>query len=199
MASVAIDDIAHFDLYSCFPSAVQIGRDMLGIAPGDTRPLTVTGGLPYFGGPGNNYVTHSIATMIETLRAHPGDLGLVTANGWYLTKHATGVYSTQPGAHDWHRADPKIDQSAIDAEPHPTVVDDPSGAATVETYTVLFDRDGAPERGIVIGRTADGARFISNTPPDRPTLESMTTHEMVGAPGAVVHDAASGMNIFKPD
>jgi acetyl-CoA C-acetyltransferase len=199
MAGVAIADVAHFDLYSCFPSAVQITRDMLGIDGADPRPLTVTGGLPYFGGPGNNYVTHSIAAMVDTLRAHPGDLGLVTANGWYVTKHSTGVYSTQPGAGDWQRSDPKVDQAAIDAEPHPQFVEDPSGAATVETYTVIYDRDGAPERGIVIGRIAGGTRFISNTPTDRRTLESMTTHEMVGAPGTVVHDATSGMNTFTPD
>ncbi|HEY8172691.1 MAG TPA: acetyl-CoA acetyltransferase, partial [Dehalococcoidia bacterium] len=75
MAGTSIDDIDFFDLYSCFPSAVQIGRDMLGIAQDDLRPLTVTGGLPYFGGPGNNYVTHSIAAMVEKLRAAPGTTG----------------------------------------------------------------------------------------------------------------------------
>lgn len=197
MAGVTISDIAHFDLYSCFPSAVQIARDMLGIAPGDPRPLTVTGGLPYFGGPGNNYVSHSIAAMVEKLRTDRGTLGLVTANGWYVTKHSAGIYSTDPPKNTWRRIDPEVDQAPIDAEPHPAFADTPLGAAVVETYTVLFDRDGTPERGIVIGRLGDGARFIANTPTDRRTLESMTKHEMVGTTGGV-RPADAGTNLFTP-
>lgn len=197
MAGITIDEVGHFDLYSCFPSAVQITRDMLGIALGDPRPLTVTGGLPYFGGPGNNYVTHSIAAMVERLRGDRGSIGVVTANGWYVTKHSAGIYSSDPPRGDWQRTDPKADQAQIDAEPHPAVVEQPSGAATVETYTVLFDRDGAPERGIVIGRTGSGERFIANTPADRRTLESMTKHEMVGAAGTA-STASDGTNIFDP-
>ncbi|MDP9238353.1 MAG: acetyl-CoA acetyltransferase [Chloroflexota bacterium] len=198
MAGTTIDDIRHFDIYSCFPSAVQISRDMLGIAPDDVRPLTVTGGLPYFGGPGNNYVTHSIASMVEKLRADRGALGLVTANGWYVTKHAAGVYSTDPPRGDWSRTAPKIDQSQIDTDPHPVLIAEPSGPATVGTYTVIFGREGAPERGIVIGRTAANERFIANTPSDRRTLESMTKHEMVGAKGSV-RTGAGDINIFTPD
>jgi acetyl-CoA C-acetyltransferase len=198
MAGMTIDDIAHFDIYSCFPSAVQISRDMLGIAADDSRPLTVTGGLPYFGGPGNNYVTHSIASMVDVLRTDRGSLGMVTANGWYVTKHSAGIYSTDPPRGDWVHTDPKIDQAVVEAEPHPRVIEEPSGAANVETYTVLFDRDGAPERGIVIGRTAPGGRFIANTLPERRILEPMTRHEMVGASGTV-RAGGDGMNIFTPD
>ncbi len=197
MAGLAIGDIAHFDLYSCFPSAVQITRDMLGIAPDDTRPLTVTGGLPYFGGPGNNYVTHSIAAMVERLRADRGAYGMVTGNGWYVTKHSAGIYSTTPPQQPWNRADPKIDQVAIDAEPHPALAADSSGDATVETYTVIFDRDGAPELGIVVGRLAEGSRFIANTPGDRELLESMTRREMAGTAGHV-RPSGDGRNIFTP-
>ena len=67
-----LDDIGALDLYSCFPSAVQIACDEMGIDPDDKRGLTVTGGLPYFGGPGNNYVTHSIAEMMNTVRSNLG-------------------------------------------------------------------------------------------------------------------------------
>lgn len=197
MAGVGIDEIAYFDLYSCFPSAVQIARDMLGIAPDDARPLTVTGGLPYFGGPGNNYVTHSIATMAERLRADRDAIGLVTANGWYVTKHAAGVYSARPPRSAWRRTPPQEDQAAIDAEPHPALVGAPEGEATVETYTVLFGREGAAERGIVVGRLAGGERFIANTPVERRLLESMTQREFVGAKGRV-RRSGEGTNLFEP-
>jgi acetyl-CoA C-acetyltransferase len=195
MSGVSIGEVGHFDLYSCFSSAVQIGRDMLGIAPDDPRLLTVTGGLPYFGGPGNNYVTHSVAAMVGRLRGDRGAIGLVTANGWYVTKHAVGVYSTDPPRRPWERTDPAVDQSAVDAGPHPSFTEEPSGDATVETYTVVFGREGAPELGIVIGRTDDGTRFIANTPSDRALLESMTSTEMVGARGTVT---SGDTNIFTP-
>jgi len=198
MAGITLDDVAFFDLYSCFPSALQIGRDMLGIPRDDARPLTVTGGLPYFGGAGNNYVGHSIAAMVEKLRANAGKIGMVTANGWYVTKHSAGIYSTEAPRGEWQRTDPKKDQAEIDAQPKPEFVAEPSGAATVETYTVLFNRDGAPERGIVIGRDAQDRRFIANTPPDRHTLEAMTTRETVGAKGSVACSGDGETNVFTP-
>ncbi|HUI25523.1 MAG TPA: acetyl-CoA acetyltransferase [Candidatus Kryptonia bacterium] len=195
MAGVGIERIDHFDLYSCFPSAVQIGRDMLGIPADDPRPLTVTGGLPYHGGPGNNYVMHSIATMMAKLRAQPGSKGLVTGLGWYVTKHSVGIYSTEPPARSFVREDPKQYQSQIDAEPHPALALEPHGRGAIETYTVAHDRDGNPVRGIVIGRLEDGRRFLANTPDDRETLESLMINEGVGRRGVV--SSANGANRFE--
>lgn len=197
MARAGIDEIAAFDLYSCFPSAVQLGRDALGIAANDARPLTVTGGLPYFGGPGNNYTMHGIATMVDWLRAQPDELGLVSGLGWWATKHAIGVYGARRPARDWSRTDPKVDQAEVDAMPHPELVAAADGQATIETYTVSYDREGEPQLGIVIGRLDDGRRFIANVPAeDRALLESMTEREFVGVRGAVRHDAATGINRF---
>ena len=92
LAGVGVDDIDLVDVYSCFPSAVQVAAAELGLPVDDAdRPLTVTGGLTFAGGPWNNYVTHSIATMAERLAGTPGRRGLITANGGYLTKHSFGV------------------------------------------------------------------------------------------------------------
>jgi acetyl-CoA C-acetyltransferase len=96
MAGVTAADIEFLDLYSCFASNVNFSRDVLGIADDDPRALTVTGGLPYFGGPGNNYTTHSMATMVQRLRDHPGSRGLVTGVGMHMTNHSFAVYSTTP-------------------------------------------------------------------------------------------------------
>src|SRR5437588_360756 len=96
MAGRGLDEMRFIDLYSCFPSAVEIACQEIGLAEDDPRGLTVTGGLPYFGGPGNNYVTHSICHMLRALRARPGAFGLITANGNYVTKHSFGIYSTLP-------------------------------------------------------------------------------------------------------
>ncbi len=196
MAGIGVEQIDLFDFYSCFPCAVQLGRDMLRIAEDDPRPLTVTGGLPYHGGPGNNYVMHAIATMMAKLRAAPGTKGLVTGLGWYVTKHAVGIYSAAPPEKPWAREDPSAYQATLDATPHPVLVHEPSGRATIETYTVLHDREGAPMRGIIIGRLADDCRFLANTPEERSVLEALMAEEAVGRSGVV--SSHEGMNRFVP-
>jgi acetyl-CoA C-acetyltransferase len=196
MAGKRIADMDFLDIYSCFPSAVQVACDELGIAHDDPRGLTVTGGLPYFGGCGNNYVMHALATMMDRLRAKPGSFGLLNGNGWLLTKHAVGVYSTTPVSGDWQCPDGSDEQQAIDAAVHPAYTETPSGSATIETYTVVHGRQGA-ERAIVIGRLDDGTRFLSETPAEPALLERMTTVEMLGTRGTVSRQG--DRNIFIPD
>ncbi|WP_207839767.1 acetyl-CoA acetyltransferase [Williamsia soli] len=159
LAGMGIDDVDFVDIYSCFPSAVQIAATELGLPlSGSDRPLTVTGGLSFAGGPWNNYVSHSIATMAERLRANPGSSGLVTANGGYLTKHAFGIYSTEPPQHGFRWADT---QSEVDRLP--TVVADHTwrGSGTIESWTVTYDRDGSPETGLIAVRTPTGGRTLA--------------------------------------
>src|SRR3954469_1583834 len=119
MAAAGIDDVAHLDLYSCFASSVNFARDALGIAADDPRPLTVTGGLPYHGGAGSDYLTHSIATMARVLRDDPGSLGAVSGVGMHMTKHVYGVYSTTPG-----------DAAPVPPGPSP----EPPAVAIVDTF-----------------------------------------------------------------
>jgi acetyl-CoA C-acetyltransferase len=204
MAAIGADDVAMFDIYSCFPSAVQMGLDALGLKPDDPRPLTVTGGLPYAGGPGNNYVMHSVATMVQRLRESPRDYGLVTGLGWFATKHSAGVYSARPPEGEWRRTDPSVDQRDVEAMDSPPFVEQADGGATVETYTVIFNRDGQPEQGIVIGRLtsvaqgtspADAPRFFANMPPDRDLMLAMTREEFVGRRGRVWSE--DGRNVFE--
>ncbi len=153
LAGLGVDDVAHVDLYSCFPSAVQIGAAEIGLAL--DRPLTVTGGLSFAGGPWNNYVTHSIATMAEVLRGDPGAVGLVTANGGYVTKHALGLYATEPPAGGFRWADV---QDEVDALPRRELAEALDGAATIESWVVQHDRDGRPERALVAALADDGRR-----------------------------------------
>ena len=96
MTGTGPDDLAHVDLYSCFPSAVQVAADELGLRL--DRDLTVTGGMSFAGGPWNDYVTHSIATMASKLREDPAAVGLCTANGGFLAKHSLGLYCHAAGA-----------------------------------------------------------------------------------------------------
>lgn len=195
MAGLEIDSIDAFDIYSCFPSAVEVACREIGLAEDDRRGLTVTGGLPYFGGPGNNYVTHSIAQMMETVRARPGTFGMVTANGSYLTKHSVGIYSTQPTRGSWEREDPDRLQAQIDAGPSVRVETAPEGPSSIETYTVTFSGE-TPSGGYVFGRLADGARFVATVPNDPGLLAGMVANDQLGRPGTVT--ATPTGNVFTP-
>jgi len=194
MAGIGASDLSYIDLYSCFPSAVQLGCKELGIAENDLRGLTVTGGLPYFGGPGNNYVMHSIVTMMKKLRADHDAYGLCTGNGWYVTKHSAGIYSTKPVEGPWQRENPKSYQRDLDAMPHPAFIEQPNGDAKIETYTVVTDRKGK-RFGIVIGRDEQNRRFLANTPDDHVTLDRMMHEEMLGRMGEV--SAGETTNLFR--
>ena len=134
-AGLSIDDITHLDLDSCFPVAVQVGADELGIDL--DRQLTLTGGLSFAGGPWNNYVMHSIAAMVEALRADPGTNGLVWGNGGYLTKHAFGLYSTEPPADGFRHVHP---QDEIDALPSREVATDSTRPGSMNSRSCLGRR-----------------------------------------------------------
>ncbi len=177
-AGRGIADIAHFDFYSCFPIAVfATAVDAMGIAPDDPRGLTVTGGLPFFGGPGNNYATHALATMVERLRAKSGESGLVFANGGHMSKFGAIVLSSLPAAWREVTVIPPATAPAVAVDWHPT------GPGHVLGYTVLY-ANGHPVRAVVIGDLDNGARFIANEA-DAETLAQCLSREIVGARVAV--------------
>ena len=184
LAGVGIDDIEVVDLYSCFPSAVQLGAAALGL--GVDRQLTRTGGLSFAGGPWNNYVMHAIATVMGDLRERPGAKGLVWANGGYVTKHSFGVYATEPAAEGFRHAEP---QDEIDAGPSRAFAPpaDAAGAATVEAYTVMHDREGRPETGIAACLLDDGRRAWGMTRAADATV-ALCEGEWVGRPVALGPD-----------
>jgi acetyl-CoA C-acetyltransferase len=168
-AGIGIDDIAHLDLCSCFPSAVQIAAGELGVdLATDTRPPTVTGGLTFAGGPGSNYVTHSLATMSDRLREDPGARGLLTGVGWYMTKHANAVLSTSPPARPHAHSKP---QAEVDALPRRRIVAVAETGAPIESFTVTYDRDGSPAQAAVSHLLADGSRALTGSSDEKTMRE----------------------------
>jgi acetyl-CoA C-acetyltransferase len=177
VAGVGVGDIATFDLYSCFPFPVFVICEALGLDGDDPRGLTLTGGLPYFGGPGNSYSLHGIAETVIQMRDRPGKFGFVGANGGILSKYSVGIYSTDPV--EW-----RTDRSAelkeqIAALPKVEVTKEPDGAATIETYSVRYDW---PIRtGIIVGRLdSDGSRFMATTD-DEDLVALMSDGDPLGA------------------
>jgi acetyl-CoA C-acetyltransferase len=191
LAGVGPDDLGPIDLYSCFPAAVQMAAREIGLPVEDPeRPLTLTGGLTFGGGPGNNYASHGIAQLVGALRAEPGAVGLATGLGWYATKHSIGVYGSRPPADEGRHGFAWRDvQPEVDLLPQCTVDSAATGPVRVETYTVTFDREGNPARGIVACRTATDSRAWGNIV-DPDTLALLCTEEGIGRTGTLAADGA---------
>ncbi|MEV4490230.1 hypothetical protein AB0K04_08960 [Micromonospora coxensis] len=172
-----VDDLAHLDLYSCFPSAVQVAAAELGVDL-DRRTPTVTGGLTFAGGPASSYTFHALAELTARLRAGaPDDAALATAVGWFLTKHAVTVLTAAPPPAGFRYADA---QSEVDATPRRRLVDGYRGEAVVESWTATYDRDGAPSAAYASCLLPDGARtFASSTDPD--TVTAVAQADPIGA------------------
>ncbi len=206
LAGCGLDDVAFLDLYSCFPSAVQLGAEALGLGAaledamtGSARPtepaatagreLTLTGGLAFAGGPWNNYPMHAIATAVARLRERPSERALVWANGGFATKHSFGVYAATPPVRGFAHDAP---QDRVDALPSRALASPaaaaalarPGGGATIEAYTVMHARDGTPELAIAAVRLPDGRRAWG-TSRDASIARAMCDGEWVGRPAAL--------------
>ena len=173
LAGIDVGDLDYVDLYSCFPSAVQVAAAELGL--GEDRPLTVTGGLTFGGGPLNNYVMHSIARTVELLREKPEGYALVTANGGNLYKHAHGIYSGQPPEGDFQKDDVKAEIAGL---PSRECLPEYDGDATIESYTVMYEND-EPRIGHVSCLTPSGSRTWVNTE-DTDLVRAMVSEEFCG-------------------
>jgi acetyl-CoA C-acetyltransferase len=193
-ASQGIDDIGAFDLYSCFPAAVQLSLDALGVRPDDERRLTLTGGLPYFGGPGANYVTHAIACAVERARREPSSTSLVVGLGGAPSDYATGVFAAAPPSLRW-TFDECVDvRDELEAACVP-IDNGREGAATVDAMTVVHDRDDGPVRVPLIASFEDGAR-VGATSPDASLARDLSETSLVGAKVRIwVRD---GRSYFEP-
>jgi acetyl-CoA C-acetyltransferase len=190
------EDMELLDLYSCFPIAVFAACEALGIDwqnPG--RALTVTGGLPFFGGAGNNYSLHAIAEMLGRLRAMPKAYGLVTANGGFLSKHSAGVYSAQPLT-QWQPCSSEPLRRQMEAQPRVTRAEAVNGACTIESYTVVPEGDALRFGYVVAREDASGHRLLAKVASDdEATLQRLAGEEPIGQKIEV--SSRDGKNYFR--
>lgn len=194
---IAGGDAKKFDLaelYSCFPVVPKMAIDIAGLKP-EVDPTTA-GGLTFFGGPFNNYMTHGLAGMVRKLRAGEGRLGLVYGQGGVVSKHHAIVVSPEPAPVPI--ADSYTVQDRADAErgPVPPLTEDYEGAATIETWTVIHKADGSVQNGVVIARTPDGQRLIARVPEeDESTLATLLDMERnaIGRSGTISKDGEGRM------
>lgn len=182
-AGKGMGDMAYLDFYSCFAIPVFNQCDHFGLTADDPRGLTLTGGLPFFGGAGNNYSAHAIAEAVQRVRGDRGTFAVVGANGGWMSKYATGIYSTLPA--DWSGNDRfTVLPKATDKVP---TARGPVDAATVETYTINRGPKGA--EAIFIGRSDAGERVVGNADlTDPATAEAFESGEPFGKRLALTQD-----------
>ena len=183
-ANINIEQVEHFDIYSCFPCAVNIMTESLGVTEHirqDGSRLTTTGGIPFHGGAGANYTMHGVVSMMERLRDKSGDYGIVTANGGFLSKHAIGIYSTNQPSNVWRRPDHTIIENLMAALPVEPVATNPDNVAgQIETYTVVHNSaSSGPSRGIIIGKlVGTNERYVAVTN-DKEVMNVMMNNDVL--------------------
>ncbi len=194
-SGISPDQLHVMDVYSCFPIAVFDACDALGIEP-DGERLTVTGGLPFFGGAGNNYSMHAIVNVVARLRQTAGGYGLVGANGGALSKHSVGLYARDCPQQGFLPCDDKALQAKADRAGKVPTDDQPRGSATIESYSVTYKR-GEPAGAFIVGRTQQGARFIAySDPADRKTPTEMHNEDPMGKTVYVTADGPGNRFTF---
>ncbi|MBR27374.1 MAG: acetyl-CoA acetyltransferase [Rhodobacteraceae bacterium] len=210
-AAAALD---HVELYSCFPCVPKMARRVIGWP--EDRPATVFGGLTFGGGPIGNYMSHAVVEMTERLRGgrdadaageagataalSPG-MGLLFANGGIATKNHAIVLSNAPiaSAAFPQEFDVQAEAEAV-RDPVPPLAETAPGPARLETWTVFYDRKGAPRHGVVVAISDEGgARTLARVPAeDAATLAFLTdgAAEPVGSRG-VIEPGPDGDQIWR--
>lgn len=197
-AGLNINEIEGFDLYSCFPCAVSVAKRVLQISDDDPRSLTSTGGLGFFGGPGSNYALHGIATLAEQISNGKLKTGMATAIGWFMHKYAVGIYADSPGNGSFSEDSLADDRNPEAGRPPVHRTDSLDGSGTIDTYTVVYSRERAPVKIILLGTSDGGQRFVANTINDSDVFEQFAAENQIGKRVSVKSDG-NGLNTAKPD
>lgn len=192
---MSLESLDCFDLYSCFPCAVSIAKKMIGITDDDTRPLTLTGGLGFFGGPGNNYSLHGAATLAEKISIGEKSNGLVTALGWFMHKHAAGVYGSKPSEGEFKNHDISDQKNGFAGDDPVRIKDQVNGSGTIETYTIVYKINHEPSYAVLYGKTRDNFRFIARTPDHPDIFKQLASKSRVGQKVKITFNPSKNMNI----
>jgi acetyl-CoA C-acetyltransferase len=182
-------DLDFVELYSCFPCIPKLARRAIGWPV--EKPMSVVGGLTFGGGPVGNYMSHAVAVMTERLRRE-GRHALLFGNGGFANTNHAIVLSREPGD---DAGEPRSSDVQAEADARrrtaPVFADTHTGPGVIETYTVFFDRDGAPTHGVVVALTPDSARFLAHVPGDDAEAIAFLTDGRV-EPVGMLGDAVAG-------
>jgi acetyl-CoA C-acetyltransferase len=179
LAEKQASDIDLLELYSCFPQAVRVQLQELGLSA--DKPLSVTGAMTFGGGPLNNFVLQATVKMAQLLRADPGTTGLVTCVSGMNTKQGCALYSTVANPAGWRFAD--VSDAVQEATELCELISGYEGAATIAGYTVLYQGE-APWRAVAVCDIAEGRRTVAYSE-DAEVVQEMLSDEFVGRAVAI--------------
>lgn len=191
-APLTMRDMCYLDLYSCFSFPVFTIMEAFNLSHDDKRGLTLTGGLPFFGGAGNNYSSHAIVEAVIRARRDPKAFALVGANGGAMSKYACGIYSTRPTQWDVERYNLMPDtQGSFE------VAEEYDGEAIIESYTIAPNKRGAV--GTIIARTAHDKRAAAMINQDASgEMQRLSDDDAIGRSVAITHQG-KGVHSFAFD
>jgi acetyl-CoA C-acetyltransferase len=195
-AGLDSNKVGAFDFYSCFPSAIELALDVFGLSPDDPRPFSLTGGLAYAGGPGNAYTLHSLSAAWQRLSGEGEETAIVTGVGMANTKHTVTVLSTDP-ARIAGASGEAVKRAAQPAAAIPEITDEGEGPCRIETYTIEFERAGAPAKCILVLRMQDGRRTLANGGDEAALGAALMDREPIGRAGRLWHNTETRTNRFE--
>lgn len=193
MAGLERDDLDAFDFYSCFGTAIDFACDANEIGLDDPRPISLTGALPFHGGPGSNYMSHSISAVVEGIRAGSFSSAMVTGVGMHMTKHVAGVWSGDRGDRG-PSSDSDPQRAVLDDVESPMIRDEVDGTAQVDTASALHDRDGTAASVVAICTLPDNTRCYAIST-DSDVIDAVLSGEWVGATATLRPDG-KGRNLI---
>ena len=162
-----------FELYSCFPVAVLLFAEALNIP--DYTDKTVTGGMPFAGGPLNNYMIHATAQVLEKIRNNPSEIGLVTGVSGMMTKQALAIWGKDP-LMDFRAKD--VTQEAAILETPVAMSSQNDGEGKVLGCTTLFQNNEGIKAIIYAEDTNQQRKVITST--DKDIIKNLGEEEWVG-------------------
>ena len=163
-----------FDLYSCFPVAVQMFSDVLGLKDEDIK--TVTGGMSFAGGPLNNYMIHSTVKMLSDIRKDNNKIGLVTGVSGMMTKQAFALWAKEP-LMDFISKDVTSEAEKIEKPIPLSVLKE--GKGIVIGYTTIPDAVDKKLKAIIYINDSQGKRKVLISR-DTNIINNMGEEEWVG-------------------
>jgi hypothetical protein len=194
LAGKTANEFDLLEFYSCFPTVPKMARRTLGLGP-DLQP-SVTGGLTFFGGPANNFMTHAIAAAGKAIREKAGRTALLYGQGEFVTKHAAVVLADEPASSPPEMRDVQALADAASG-PGPRLLEDYEGTASIETFTIVYDRSGLPQHAPIVARTPAGDRVVARVAgDDRQVIDSLsgrggdpigTSGRIARGPDALLH------------
>lgn len=174
---VEMSEVDFLDIYSCFPIAVQMQAEGLGVGLGGDRDLTITGGMPFAGGPLNNYVFQTTCRAADLLlESTTAATALVSCVSGLYTKQGFTLWSTLTSATPFEVLDVTDDVAA--AESQLEVVTTEIGAGVIAGYTVVYDQ-GQPSHAIAVVDLDDTTRTTVGCR-DAADIDALLTVEGVG-------------------